>query len=376
MTSSLLSLIGLSSLSCGDPLIGNQESLSSLMTLKVELLPPFENARPSGPVRVGVLWLDTGAPDAWCSIHAGITLGLPPSAGFGAEAGSAPLSPELASITAERCRDPLGVTPALAGESAPVPAELLGSGGVIELPLTRLPSAEVLYGAPNARLGYATVVLFEDLDGDATLTISEPKGWRRGGRRGGRDEELPEPDRVWGASFQSVTTPHQRLVYHEGKQVESLLFYPTAGCPPLPKGFAILESSLELLDLLAVLAPFFMEEGETPEPPTLRAGLCAIHELDRPIQVQVSPPSSRLQELVCEPLEDAGEEPPERAPEELEMTCVSRDELIAIDPSSPCKSILYWRLVGCPLGQERCEEPKWDMRTNIPQWWPCDVGGQ
>lgn len=374
----LSAFIALFSLSCGDQLIGSTEELSVLATLKVEVLPPFDEVRPEGPMRLGVLWLALSSTDAWCALNAGLALGLPPLVGLSSEgdAERSELSAELKALTQDVCRDPLGVAPGLAGESVPLSTAQLMEGGVLEVPFTRLPSAEVLFGSPDARLGYATVVLFEDLDGDGALTLAEAKGGRRRGRRGGAEQEEVPPDRVWGASFQSVITPHQRLAYHEGAEVVSPFFYPVFGCDPLPRGFGILESALELIDLVALLTPLLPSEGAplASEPPTqARDGLCEVSSLDRPIQLQVVSPSARLQELVCRPLGDEGEEPPERAPEELELTCVSSEEVLAIDRNAECKGVSYWRLVGCPLGQPSCDEPRWDMRTNVPEWWPCSV---
>jgi len=378
-------------MSCGEPLLGAQEDLSALATLKVELLPPFDPIEVKAPLRLGVLWLDISAPDAWCVLHVTSALGFPPSAGAGGEQTSAPpLTEELSALTAERCRDPLGVSPGLIGPSVAVAERLAQEGGIIELPFTQLPSAEVLFGSPEARLGYATVVLFEDLDQNGTLSLGEPKrvGWR-GGR--GRDDEgeegLKRPDRVIGASFQSLSRPHQRLVFREGAAVESPFFYPTVGCEAPPKGLSVLKSDVTLAELVSALAPYLLNEASRgdeggpapempPEAPPLRDDLCELKGLDEPLQLQVEAPSARLQELVCEPLEDAGEEPPEREPDGVELSCVSATELLGSEPlesegGASCRGVHYWRLVGCPLGELSCEEPRWDMRSNVPSWWPC-----
>lgn len=373
----LSTLFALHSIRCGDELIGNKEDFTVLKTLKVELLPPFEDVRPSKPMRVGVLWLSSSSPDAWCSLHASASLGLPPSTGFGAgQQEEIALDSELQMLTQELCRDPLGVSPELAGESVVVPKEVLNKGGSIEIPFTRLPSAEVLFGSPDARVGYATIVLFEDLNEDGALTLGEARRWRGGGRGGDGEEGKmgsSAPDRVWGASFQSIIQPHQRLVYHEGAQIDHPFFYPTIGCEALPKGFGVIKSKAEIYDILALFAPYLAEDKEftNQADPIISPELCEVFTLETAIQIQVEAPSSRLQELVCQPLEDEGEEPPEREPKDLMLSCVSPTEVLAVDQEAECKAVQYWRLVGCPLNEVDCEEPRWDMRSNVPQWWPC-----
>lgn len=279
-----------------------------------------------------------------------------------------PLTPELTALALERCRDPLGVAPSLVGPSVAVSSRQVREGAPVELPFMHLPSAEVLFGTPDSRVGYATVVLFEDLNGDEALTIGE--AGRVGRRRGGpdRDQEPQEPDRLYGASWLSLAEPHTRLVYQEGRSAEGF-FYPTIACPERPQGLSLLESNAMLSDLLSLFSP------EAP-PPSEGSDICVLSTLSAPLSLTPQPASPRLQELACEPLEDEGEEPPEREPDEgLEMTCLSATELVAVDPEAVCKGVALWRLVGCPLNEVSCEAPEWDMRTNVPTWWPCDQEG-
>jgi hypothetical protein len=244
-------------LSCGDELRGSAEELTSLATLKVRLSPlEGSSALPSeGSLRLGLVWLTASSPDAWCAVAQGQLFGLPPSSG-GAE-GFTPhveVTEALRELTTRVCRDPLGVTPALVGPSVSVSLTQLQEGAELELPLQHLPSAEVLFGTPDARVGYASVVLFEDLDGDGALTLGEaPRISRWGGDDRAREgEPRREADRVYGASFMSLATPHERLVYQEGASLEGL-FYPEVGCPERPQGFSVMRSSAELSDLFALL---------------------------------------------------------------------------------------------------------------------------
>ncbi len=146
-----------------------------------------------------------------------------------------PASDAAKAVIAAGCRDPFGFVPARVSASAAVAAD-----GTASLPLFQLPSADVLIGDVTARIAYASLVVYDDRDGNnGTLELSEPHRAPSGRGDGPDSNDTPDAtDIIYGASFLTMTAPDQRVAYREGAFSESA-FYPRVGCGDPLKGFSI-----------------------------------------------------------------------------------------------------------------------------------------
>ncbi len=353
-----LCLILMSLLSCQQQTIhGLDDQLTPLAELKLsvnksalESLSTETRSR----LRFGLVWLSVNIPSSWCADKLSSIL-----------LGEAFSSQELASLTqlTQLCNNPLGVAPALAGPSVAIEsesavfAEDLITNSII---FTALPPSEVLIGTPDARVAYASLVIFEDLNDNGVLDLGKafsPVFWDERGPRdrddgpdeGSRrrfDEEENQADRLYSSSFTSLLDSHQRLVFREGQFTESY-FYPLGGCVP-PQGFSYLQVTGD-----------FQEASCTASP------------IDTPLLLKLAEPSLTLQETICSPAEVWTFEPPQsELSEEYEYICISDTELAATDPEQNCKNLSIIQLVDCPSNQPDCDA-QWDVRDTPPAWWPC-----
>ncbi len=302
-------------------------------------------------LRAGLLWAGNPFGDPYCLEHGPNPVrrsGEPPS----------PFSRQVCPA------DPLGFRPALMDVSVPVdPA----SPEPFVIPLTHVPSAEVMVGTLEARVAYASLVLFHDVNDNGTLDLIEPRDLPRdrrgggGGPGGGRDDpskgkEDGPPDELLGASFSSLLRPQVRVVFREGDFVESF-FWPLPDCDPPPKGFSVLTVEGTFLGGSCTAAG--LEEGPVPVP------------LARP---------ETLADLRCLPPQGRKDaRPRDELPEGWLSECLGPEELVTADPKAECPAISEQVLAGCQ-GDARCvldcetddcEAPDWDRRDNPPDWWPC-----
>lgn len=359
-------------LSCGAPLKGLDDQLTPLLTVEVAIEQSdldFIDEETRSRLRAGIIWVGINIPSEWCAGHLTSALRgqapLPPSEGADpSEAAPPSLDFETLQTLLTLCPDPLGVTPLLVGPSASL-SEGRSEGDQLHvtLPLTALPPSEVLVGTPDARVGYAALVVFDDLDQDGVFDIGfdhPPLGMWRGRGDDDRDEEMNDeregegryapktPDELYSASFTSLMSDHTRLVFREGDFIESY-YYPLGGCVP-PQGLSVIDV-----------------KG------TFQSAECEAHSATSPTLLKLSPPNSRRQELACETSPISLFPPTEEAPNtRFTQTCISPTELVLTDPEAGCKALSVLSLVECPSFDNECSNPEWDDRDSPPEWWPCE----
>ncbi len=397
---------------CAEGVVGMEETLTPLATLRVRMAPGTDLSDLKRP-RVGLVWGGQTLAEPTCWLAA---LGLAGDAQAVAEVG---------------CRDPLGFYPEEAGVSVPLQAD-----GTAEIPLYALPSADWMVGDLTARLTYASVVLFDDGDDDQSLNLRFP-WWGRGrawvpaelrdqadfgggpggGPGGGGDGGGGPPpefdsgdegdrDTIHAASFVSMTRPDVRLSFREGGFDTASAYYPRVGCEAPPVGYSLVGSS----GFDAASAVLAFGKGELPQTSdcfdaTLEAGVV---ELARESTRTVAP-------VGCVRGNSSGSngaaryrEPPETAPwiPYAKWACLplgaagsgilgaaglpgngkpagdggaadgdvpesKGDDLVFAYPLDSCPALRHFTLRGC-RNDPRCEVPEWDLSENPPSWWPCD----
>ncbi len=192
---------------------GNLQGLggpsSPLVTFQVEATDdsgPVPGIDSAASLRMAIVWGAQWQPEPFCV--------LPPE------------SSDAAAVIAVGCRDPFGFVPARAAESVAVTV-----GSPASLSLANLHGADLLVGDISSRVGYASMVLFDDRDGTGTLDLSTPHPAAFGGDQGGdMNDGADSADVIYGASFLTMTAPDVRVSYLEGAFSESA-FYPRHGCP-------------------------------------------------------------------------------------------------------------------------------------------------
>jgi len=308
---------------------------------------------------------DTGTPD----LHAALVWGrqwlvepiciLPPE------------NADAAAVIAAGCRDPLGFVPARV--AANVPIEL---GVPASLELFTLPAADVLVGDLTARVGYASIVIYDDKDGDGTLSLGRPN----------RPQQMGPPDTtptqssdvVYSASFVTMTAPDLRVAFRQGAFIPSG-FYPRAGCSDPPVAFSVLGAGgFSVADALAAtLAGTLPQEDPatcTNQDPSAAAFTLAVQ------------PPAPLAELRCtERSTDSSVRyrEPDTDPPDLTnrtMACVHSPsfgtpsdviELVISGRSDDsCVGLTHYVLKGC-RETPTCGTPDWDHSLAPPTWWPC-----
>ena len=181
--------LGLLAVTSGcDDLRGFAGAEAPLARVEVVVSGEFEAVRSAGTadepprLRVALLWGAQWLPEPLCYSPAE--------------------SAEARAVQLAGCRDSFGFVPALVGGSAPVVE------GRASIALRSLPPADVLVGGVTARVAYASVVVFDDRDGDGTLVF----GHALLEDSNGLDVTAPAPpdeaprDIVYGASFPIVFT--------------------------------------------------------------------------------------------------------------------------------------------------------------------------
>ncbi len=222
-TTANVSWLALALLACDGEVLGLAEEIEPLTTVRARVtgeLPLGDGRAPN--LRVGLMWGTQAAVDPLCL--------FPPEA-EGIEA-----------VVATGCVDPLGFR-TRGGPSTPARV-----GEEVRIELVDLPTARDLVGEPGARVGYASLVAFDDRDDDGVLDPPCAKG--RFFRRGeGDDDDEPDErpgcggddhDPVLGASFVTMSEPDVRVGYREGRFDAAAAFYPREGCPAPAVGFSVL----------------------------------------------------------------------------------------------------------------------------------------
>ncbi len=353
---------------CSGELLGLEDDARPLATVAVELEGELAPLLPAGTrpgdveLRVALVWGGQAQPQPLCF--------LPPE------------TPEIEALVAAGCPDPLGFVPARVGATSAVVE------GRAWLELFDLPSADLLVGPVTGRVGYGSVVVFDDRNGNGTLDLREPEGLPVGDDRGPPDRDPGPPDVVYGASFATMSEPDVRLAYLEGTFDPRGAFYPREGCPAPPTGFSLLGAGgFSLEALLASLAG-----GGLPAQPE---GSCTEAGLEVPVVVTLRPPGE-VSDLACEPdsrrratfgIPDF-DPPPDRPPplDRIPWACVPspsfggaegpRPVTLSVAPAGAepdptvCRLVQHFALRGC-YDELACDEPEWDRTASPPAWWPC-----
>ncbi|MGE0402538.1 MAG: hypothetical protein AB7T06_37900 [Kofleriaceae bacterium] len=355
---------------CGD-LENFGGTASPLATITIETTGDFEAVHLAdtgeADLHVGVVWGEQWFPEPMCF--------LPPE------------SPEVAAVLALGCRNPLSFSPARVTDVAP-----LVPGQPVQLALSDLPAADLMIGTVDARVGYASFVIFDDRDHDGTMQLLRPQRFLGGfGPEPGPDP-MPEPEPgppvtiVYGASFVAMTEPDTRLAFREGRFIESG-FYPRHGCgDPLPAFSVLSAGGFSFEEAIAATAAGMLP---SQDPATCVEAAATDATVTIPFR-----PVSEVREVACEQRRDDStvryREPPADPPDFMDraFACAAIPNLggdpIAPDgtvqlvvssrPDAACASLTHFTLFGCDDSESlMCDAYEWDYRANPPAWWPCPV---
>jgi hypothetical protein len=295
-----------------------------------------------------------------------------------------PESDAAAAVIVAGCRDPFGFVPARVDTSAPIAV-----GGSASLPLLVLPTADLLVGDVTSRIGYASLVVYDDRDSSGTLELSQPHRTAFGseGRRGGdgppMDYVPDSADVIYGASFLTMTAPDQRVAYLEGAFVPSG-FYPRSGCPSEDDpddGFSVVGAG----GFTAAAALAATAAGQLP--PEAPASCSHAKPKDAVVSIDARSPTD-LAEVGCdERTTDSSaryHEPPDAAPDlSGRVTACAHlpsfdagtqtsliQLVVAGNATDRCKGLTHYTLRGC-RDDVACPVPDWDITASPPPWWPC-----
>ena len=300
-----------------------------------------------------------------------------------------PESPEAAAVIAAGCRESFGFVPNRAAADIPITP-----GVPATFDLYTLPAADVMVGDITARIAYASVIVYDDRNGNGVLDFRHPQRQRRGGDSIG--DAGGAPDAVYGASFISMTQPDRRVAFLEGdfSALRSVAFYPRLGCADPPKSFSILSAG----GFSAAAALTSGLAGTIP--PEADPSACATATLDDAILIPIPPQvPAALSQLACATNDEGGVTFYRQAPatpntpaDPIDLThstwvCASfprigtdagagssaQQLVIASPPSDPCRSTRHYTLRGCN-NDPFCATPTWPAAgTPVPPWWPCST---
>ncbi|HSR96820.1 MAG TPA: hypothetical protein VLM79_07220 [Kofleriaceae bacterium] len=343
---------------CGD-VEGFGGAVPPLATVRVQVTGDFASVQspqaPDSTLRAALVWGAQWLTEPLCI--------LPPD------------NSQVAAFVAAGCRDPFGFVPDRVAANAPLAAD-----GTAALELFDLPAADVMVGDVTARIAYASLVVYDDRDGNGTLTLG------RSARLVGRDEpDRPDDtgvsttDIVYAASFASMTEPDSRLAFREGAFNETA-FYPRSGCgAPLPSFSIVAAGGFSPAAALAAQL-----RGELPSEDPAQ---CSERPPDEPVLLTYRPPA-QLRELACvERRTDSSvryREPPTDAPDLADRTiaCAKIPDFGSGDANGmiqlvlsgrtgdSCMGVTHYVLRGC-RNDATCALPQWDITATPPSWWPC-----
>ena len=334
-----------------------------LTTLAVEVTGDFEAVRTADTagepdLRVAIVWGAQWLSESTCT--------------------TAPATVEEAQFLLAGCRHPLFFTPKRVGESIAITPNV-----PLELPLDNLPGGDVMIGSLSARIAYASLVVFDDRDGDGQLALRKtqrpPFGDSQGPPEDEVDSEQTLGDVVYGASFAAMTEPDTRLAFREGAFNALSAYYPRSGCGEPPPRFGVLRAG----GFSLVEAYNAAQESRLPaqDPATCVEGTPA----DVPIAIPLRPPVE-VREAICAQRRTSGairyHQPPDGAIDFSDRSYLCRaipntdppvTELVVTQRTSdPCRGLTHYVLRGCD-DEDRvdCSVPNWDFTANPPEWWPC-----
>jgi hypothetical protein len=263
------------------------------------------------------------------------------------------------------CLDPYGVYAAYAQGTTELDAD-----GNFTLELFELPPAGVMVGDASGHIAYGTLVVFEDVDRNDSLSIPMVQGF--GGRFGGGGPGGPDigpgiiefGDHVLAASFGRQFTDHERVVFREGGFDGESWFYRSCGEPPL--GFSTL-SDATYVDPAEALACY----AGTGSCPDVR---CTFDDVSRRLELRAFA-NDEAKTFECGASAGAFYSPPgfrdDDSPfqPEPDAFCISDPSiLVSVHDAVTCKATSVIALRGC-FDTLRCEPPDWD--EPMPEGWPC-----
>jgi hypothetical protein len=290
----------------------------------------------------------------------------------------------VTAVLTKGCRDPFGFIPARVYATTQ-----LAPNGTATIELDSLPSADLMVGDLTARVAYASLIAYDDKNGDGTLNLAVPfrpsdfgDNSGSGSGSGSGSDDTHTPDEILGASFITMTDPDQRIGYREGAFIQSG-FYPRAGCGDPPTAFSILAAS-GFTELAAVTATVM-----NTVPQQTDISQCVQRAPDAgPVAFAYGDPTSRaLTELACtERTTDSTvryHEPDATMPDFTNRTlaCAHYPSLggtpsdvielvVSGRTDDSCVGLTHYILKGCREGPG-CGTPDWDHSLAPPSWWPC-----
>ena len=309
-----------------------------------------------------------------------------------------PESPEAAAVIAAGCRESFGFVPNRAGADIPITP-----GVPATIDLDTLPSADLMVGDITARIAYASVIVYDDRNGNGVLDFRHPQRQRRGGGEPINDAG-GTPDAVYGASFISMTQPDRRVAFLEGdfSALRDVAFYPRVGCADPPKSFSILSAGG--FSAAAALTSGLAGTIPPEDDPTA----CATATLDDTIVIPIPPQApAALSQLACTTNDEGGVTYYRQAPanpqapadpqaptDHIDLAhstwaCASLPRIgtdagagssaqqlviaIPFGPGNACKTTRHYTLRGCD-NDPFCATPTWPAKgTPPPSWWPCST---
>ena len=390
----MAAMAGLAFSGCGK-LEGLDIPVTPLARIQVQVTGDLPaTARPTPQLRVALMWGEQWLPEPFCVLPAE--------------------SPKAAAVIATGCPDPFRFVPNLASADIPIQPEVTAT-----IDLINLPEADLMVGDLTARIAYASLIVYDDINGNGMLDLHHPPHHQR-------HEEDYNPgtpatrDIVYGASFVSMTKPDQRVAYREGAPpAANFAFYPRIGCPDPPPAFSILSASgfqpdLSPSGLLALSQGILPKEHDLTE--------CAAATLDETVvTIRLSAPPAdagaegdagaeadagaegdagaqggedySLAELACTDPETSGttfyQQPPDFDPSltssdpntpgppsacvgfpQLGSEGITNGQQLVIANTAPCQSVTHYTLRGCD-NDPNCPAPSWDLAP--PAWWPCST---
>ena len=365
----VLAATSMLSLACSKP-VGLGGTVTPLVQIHVQVtgpLPP-EVAGDTANLHVALVWGLQWQPEPFCVLQA-----------------FQPESPTVAAVVAAGCPDNFGFMPNLVGADTQfqpgIPATLALNG---------LPSADVMVGDLNGRIAYGSLVVYDDVNQNGILDLRTPPRFRRRGNQPAASDDggVAGPvDRVFGASFISMTRPDTRVAYREGAFDETVAFYPRQGCLDDPAaGFSILSTGGFNADTLlgALAAGQLPLAGDFPkeDPAT-----CATAAVSSPVAVQTQP-SGNLTQMACTARDSGGvtayRVAPNNGPDTTVHKCAcasfpvlggydagvptGKQVVCASAPSEACRYVAHYTLLGCD-NDPSCATGGWDITATPPAWW-------
>jgi len=326
---------------CGDLHGLDPDDVPPLVSIHVRVTGDLDAVRrPSDQpprLRATVIWGETTLPDASC---------LPPIE-----------NPDHAAVIEAGCGDLLRFERAGFDLMTDAP---VADDGTATINLYTLPL--ILYGDTFSQLAYASVVVYDDVNGSGYL---DPYGAAQ--------------DVVYAVSFSSMAKPDTRIAFRHGEFDDHSAYYPRRGCEPPPEGYSqVSAGGFTLQQAIDAQA-----RGELPMQDPAQ---CRQDPLEREVVVALRSPDE-LDEVSCFPFAYYFSSPPQDlfpGTPDLRLACTSipdrgtgrahgRWQLLMTSTGprgflAGCKSIQHMVLRGCqddPL----CVVPEWDMPA--PDWWPC-----